>query len=116
MDALSGAELAAGQHDDSGKEHEMKGWLVDVAVGGLVGGLVGAVAAVNFVIYTGIEQGYEASLVEVFQHSLIAGIVTVMILIAGPVLGVLTARRLRTKRGRSSQAETSDQDTSSGRR
>jgi len=41
----------------------MKGWLVDLTVGGLVGGLVGAVAAVNFVIYTGIEQGYEASLV-----------------------------------------------------
>jgi multisubunit Na+/H+ antiporter MnhB subunit len=83
----------------------VRGWLVDLAVGGLVGGLVGAVAAVNFVIYTGIEQGYEASLVEVFQHSLIAGIVTVMILLAGPVLGVLTARRLRRRRARSSKAE-----------
>lgn len=59
-------------------------------------------------IYTGIEKGYEASLVEVFQHSLIAGIVTVMILVAGPVLGVLTARRLRRKRVESSQAETND--------
>lgn len=76
----------------------MKGWLADLAVGGLVGGLVGAVAAVNFVIFTGIEQGYEASLGEVFEHSLIAGVVTVMLLIAGPVLGVLTARRLRTRR------------------
>lgn len=84
----------------------MKGWLVDLTVGGLVGGLVGAVAAVNFVIYTGIEQGYQASLVEVFQYSLIAGIVTVMILIAGPVLGVLTARRLRRNRAKSSQIET----------
>jgi multisubunit Na+/H+ antiporter MnhB subunit len=83
----------------------VRGWLVDLAVGGLVGGLVGAVAAVNFVIYTGIEQGYEASLVEVFQHSLIAGIVTVMILLAGPVLGVLTARRLRRRRARSNKAE-----------
>ena len=93
----------------------MKGWLVDLTVGGLVGGLVGAVAAVNFVIYTGIEQGYEASLAEVFQHSLIAGIVTVMILVAGPVLGVLTARRLRRKRARSGHAETNDQVTSGGR-
>jgi len=83
----------------------VRGWLVDLAVGGLVGGLVGAVAAVNFVIYTGIEQGYEASLVEVFQHSLIAGIVTVMILLAGPVLGVLTARRVRRRRAPSSKAE-----------
>ena len=93
----------------------MKGWLADLAVGGLVGGLVGAVAAVNFVIFTGIEQGYEASLGEVFEHSLIAGIVTVMLLIAGPVLGVLTARRLRTRRSQGSQAETDDQVTSSGR-
>jgi multisubunit Na+/H+ antiporter MnhB subunit len=83
----------------------VRGWLVDLAVGGLVGGLVGAVAAVNFVIYTGIEQGYEASLVEVFQHSLVAGIVTVMILLAGPVLGVLTARRVRRRRARNSKAE-----------
>jgi hypothetical protein len=92
----------------------VKGWLVDLAVGGLVGGLVGAIAAVNFVIYTGIEQGYEASIGEVFQHSLIAGIVTVMILVAGPVAGVLTARRLRRRRTRSSQAETNDQTTGSG--
>jgi hypothetical protein len=76
----------------------VKGWLVDLAVGGLIGGLVGAVAAVNFVIYTGIEQGYEASLAEVFQHSLIAGVITVMILIAGPVIGVLAARRRRRRR------------------
>jgi len=96
------------------KENDMKGWLLDLAVGGLVGGLVGAVAAVNFVIYTGIEQGYEASLVEVFQHSLIAGIVTVMILV-GPVLGVLTARGLRRKRARTGHAETNDQVTSGGR-
>ena len=78
----------------------VKGRLLDVVVGGLIGGLVGAVLAINFVIYAGIQQGYEASLVEVFQHSLIAGIVTVMILIAGPVLGVLTARRLRRKRAK----------------
>ena len=83
-----------------------EGWLSDLVVGGLIGGLVGVIATVNFVIYTGIEQGYEASLVEVFQYSPIAGIVTVMILLAGPVLGVRTARRLRRKRGRSSQGDT----------
>jgi hypothetical protein len=62
----------------------MRGWLSDLVVGGLIGGLVGVIATVNFVIYTGIEQGYEASLVEVFQYSPVAGIVTVMILLAGP--------------------------------
>ena len=85
-----------------------KGWLLDLVVGGLTGGLVGAVVAINFVIYTGIQQGYEASLVEVFQHSLIAGIVTIMILVAGPVLGVVVARRLRRTRGRSNQDKNSD--------
>jgi hypothetical protein len=92
----------------------MKGWLVDLAVGGLVGGLVGAIAAVNFIIWTGIEQGYEASLVEVFQLSLIASIVTVMILIAGPMVGVVTARRLRRTRGRGSHGDTDDQRASTG--
>ena len=94
----------------------MKGWLLDLTVGGLGGGVVGAIAAVNFVIFTGIEQGYEASLAEVFQHNLVAGIITVMILIAGPVLGVLTARRLRRRRATSIPAQTDDQVARSGRR
>lgn len=92
----------------------MRGWLVDLAVGGLVGGLVGAIAAVNFIIWTGIEQGYEASLTEVFQYSIIAGMVTVMILIAGPIMGVVTARRLRRTRGRDSQGHTDDPSASTG--
>jgi hypothetical protein len=86
----------------------MRAWLVDLAVGGLVGGLVGAVAAVNLVIYTGIDQGYEASLVEVFEYSLIAGIVVVLVLLAGPVVGVVTARRLRRRRARGNQVGTND--------
>ena len=77
-----------------------RGWLLDLLVGGLTGGVIGVIAAVNFVIFTGIEQGYESSLVEVFEYSLIAGIVTVTILLAGPVLGVLVARRLRRNRAR----------------
>lgn len=84
-----------------------RGWLLDLVAGGLIGGLVGAIAAVNFVIYAGIEQGYEANLVEVFQHSRIAGIATVTILLAGPVLGVFAARRLRRTLARSSHSETS---------
>ncbi len=72
---------------------------MDLVAGGLIGGLAGAIAAVNFVIYSGVEQGYEASLVEVFEHSPIVGVVTVMILLAGPVLGVFVARRMRRNRG-----------------
>lgn len=75
----------------------LKGWLVDLAIGGIGGFLVGAVVAVNFVILTGVERGYESSLGEVFEHSLIAGIVTVVILVAGPIAGVYATRHRRAR-------------------
>lgn len=78
------------------KEHKARAIFVDVVVGGLIGGLVGAVVAVNFVLIIGVDQGYEASLGEVFAHSTLAGIVTLAILIAGPITGFLAARRRRT--------------------
>jgi len=87
----------------------VKGWLRDVVVGGLIGGLLGSIVAVNFVILTGIDQGYEASLGEVFRYSPIAGIVTVAILVAGPVLGVVGARRLRSRRAMRSREGSDDQ-------
>lgn len=77
-----------------------RGWLIDLLVGGVTGGLAGAVVAVNVVIYSGIEDGYQASLSEVFEQNVAVGIVTVAILLAGPILGVVTARRLRRKRVR----------------
>jgi uncharacterized membrane protein len=79
-------------------------WMADALVGGLVGGVVGAVVAVNFVIYVGIQDGYEASLPDVFRQNVVAGIVTVLVLFAGPVLGVIVARRLRRRRNRPRQA------------
>lgn len=75
-----------------------RGWLIDGVVGGVAGGVVGAVAAVNIVIFTGIDGGYEASLPEVFRQSPAVGVVTVLVLLAGPVFGVLGMRRLRRKR------------------
>ena len=77
-----------------------RGWLADTLVGGAVGGVVGAIVAVNFVIFIGIERGYEASITDVFRQNVIAGIVTVTVLVVGPVLGVVGARRLRGKRTR----------------
>lgn len=73
---------------------------MDLVLGGLVGGVVGAVAAVNLVIYSGIEGGYEATIPEVFRQSPVIGVVTVAILLAGPVLGIATARRARRMRVR----------------
>ena len=73
----------------------LRGWLVDLVIGGLTGGVVGAIVAVNVVIFAGPETGYEASLAEVFDHSPVVGGLTVAALVGGPVLGVGLARRLR---------------------
>ena len=75
-----------------------KPWLLDVVVGGISGGLVGAVVAVNVVIYSGIDRGYQASIPEVFRESVLIGLLVVAILVAGPVVGVWIARRLRYQR------------------
>lgn len=72
--------------------------LVDLVVGGVVGGVVGAIAAVNFVIFAGFEEGYETSIAEVFSESSLAGLTTVALLVAGPVLGMVVARRSRHRR------------------
>jgi hypothetical protein len=69
---------------------------MDTLVGLVAGGIVGAIAAVNFIITIGI--GYDVSIGEVFDHSTIAGVVMVVILVAGPVLGVVAMRWLRRRR------------------
>ncbi len=75
-----------------------KPWLLDVVVGGISGGLVGAVVAVNLVIYSGMERGYETTIPEVLRKSVLIGLLVVAILLAGPVAGVWIARRLRRQR------------------
>ena len=77
------------------------GWGVDLAVGGFCGLIAGAVVAVNLVIFLGVEGGYEASLGDVFAHSLLIGILVVAVLGAGPVAGVSYARWRRRLRGES---------------
>lgn len=74
------------------------GWLIDVVLGGVLGAIVGAVVAVNFVILVGVDQGYQAGLGDVFDQSVAAGVVTLVVLVAGPVLGVVVARRQRHRR------------------
>lgn len=72
-----------------------RGWLVDIIIGTLVGGLVGAVISVNIAIFAGPDHGYEATIPEVFEHNPIIGVLALGPLLAGPVLGVTTARQLR---------------------
>ena len=72
-----------------------RGRLVDIVGGALLGGIVGAIAAVNFVVFLGPDAGYESSLGDVFADSVVVGVLTVALLLAGPVVGVLIARRAR---------------------
>lgn len=74
-----------------------RGWFLDLIVGIVLGGVVGAIVAVNFVIYTGVEDGYQASIADVFDHNALIGLITVAFLIGGPILGVVLARRQRRR-------------------
>ena len=73
-------------------------WLVIAIVGGAIGTIVGAIVAVNIVIYSGLESGYETSLPEVYRQLPVIGVVVTVVLIAGPVVGVLIARRIARSR------------------
>lgn len=79
----------------------IRAWIIDILVGGVVGGITGVIVAVNVVIFSGVDRGYQASLREVFDESPILGVVVVVVLAAAPVLGVLVARRQRGRRSHS---------------
>lgn len=79
------------------RSRKLRDWLIDLAVGGIAGLLLASLVAVNFVIFIGVDQGYESSLLEVFEHSALAGVATLIILITGPVVGVALARRRRSR-------------------
>lgn len=71
-------------------------WLIDSIVGVIVGLALGAIIAVNVIITAGI--GYDVTIAEVFRQNTLVGVVTVAILVAGPVLGVIGVRTLRRRR------------------
>lgn len=79
-------------------QSSLRGWLVDMVVGGLGGLVVAWIVAVNLVIYLGVEGGYQAGPGDVFEHSWTLGIVVVAVLVAGPVLAVTYMRRQRRQR------------------
>jgi hypothetical protein len=74
--------------------------VTDTLAGTILGFAVGAIIAVNVVITAGVDRGYEASLPEIFEENIFLGVVTVAILAAGPVVGVLIARRIRQRANR----------------
>ena len=66
---------------------------IRVVFGIVVGLVVGAIASVNVVIFGGIEDGYEAIPARVFEENALVGVIAVLVLIAGPVIGVIIALR-----------------------
>ncbi len=70
-------------------------WLVDGLVGGGLGLLVAGIIAVNLVIFSGIDVGYEASIAEVFDYNPVVGVMVVAVLVLGPALGISLARARR---------------------
>jgi len=74
-----------------------RAWVIDVVVGGVLGAVVGVVVALNLKILSGVDTGYEASIAEVFDHQPLVGVLVIAALVAGPVLGVIAARRLRRR-------------------
>lgn len=78
-----------------GSSGSRRAWITAL-LGGVAGAVVGAIVAVNFVIFSGISGGYEASIGEVFDESVAAGAVTVAILGGFPLAGIwLGYRRSR---------------------
>jgi hypothetical protein len=70
-------------------------WVLDLLVGAMGGGVVGAIAALNLIIFTGMSEGYETPLPQVFRENFVVGLAVVVLLVAGPVIGVWLMRRRR---------------------
>jgi hypothetical protein len=68
-----------------------------VVGGAVLGAFIGFIVALNVVIFSGAERGYETSLSEVFDQSLVLGGLVVMILLAGPIVGAVIAWRGRDR-------------------
>lgn len=71
-------------------------WIFDGIIGTVVGGIIGAIVGVNFIITVGI--GYDVTLGYLLKEHPAVGVLTVGILGAGPVAGVMVMRRLRRRR------------------
>lgn len=65
-------------------------------LGGLAGGVVAVIAALNVIIFSGMSQGYETPLPQVFRENLFVGLVVVALLVAGPVVGAWLMGRRRS--------------------
>ena len=67
--------------------------ILRISIGALVGLVLGAIVSLNVVIFSGIDDGYEASIPDVFDENAFVGVIAIVVLIAGPVIGVIIALR-----------------------
>jgi hypothetical protein len=66
-----------------------------------LGGFVVAVVVIlNLHILVGLKDGYAASPADVVEWSVLLGVVDIALLVAGPVLGIVAASRLRRRESR----------------
>lgn len=80
--------------------------MIDLLVGGGVGVVVGWIVALNVMIYSGTDRGYETSLPAIFDQQPLVGFIVVGLVVAGPIIGVAMARRLRSRRRSRSESVT----------
>ncbi len=73
------------------------GTFAAVLLGALLGLVIGAIVALNLLIFSGIEGGYEAGLPDAFEQRPWVAITIVVVLVAVPVGGAVTALRLRRR-------------------
>lgn len=69
-----------------------------VVAGGVAGLVVGAIAALNIAIFFGPDQGYESSIVDLFESNVLVGLLAVAAMVAGPVVGIVIAMRSNRRR------------------
>ena len=67
------------------------------ALGGFV---VAVIVILNLHIFVGLKDGYAASPADVFEWSVLLGVVDIALLVAGPVLGIVAASRFRSRDSR----------------
>lgn len=96
MVAAMAAATALGANMRSQARHPVMTMALSVlaALGGFV---VAAIIILNLHILVGLEDGYAASPGDVFERSVLLGVVDIALLVAGPVLGIVAASRLRCR-------------------
>lgn len=63
------------------------GYAAGLIAGGLVGTVTGAIVSVNILIFSGITDGYEADVGQVFDEKPPAGVLVAGALLVGPIVG-----------------------------